>query len=90
MEKWKEIRQAESEYERRRATLLAHYEAVRHTQQVSVDEIPLPIAQLKVDPFSLLPINVPLPNEYGMIALPPYAPVIPQPTGILRKKSAYR
>lgn len=90
MEKWKEIRQAEAEYERRRATLLAHFEAVRHTQQVSVDEIPLPMAQMKIDSFNCLPINVPLPNEYGMIALPPYSAAIPLPSGILRKKSAYR
>ncbi len=88
-EKWEEIRRAESEYERRRNTLLAHYEAVRHTQQVTVDEIPLPMTQMKPDPFSTLGM-VPMPNEYGMMPLSAYNTILPPPPGILRKKSAYR
>lgn len=32
------------QYERRRIELVSYFEAVRHAQQVQVDEIPLPAA----------------------------------------------
>lgn len=74
--KWEEIRRAESDYEKRRANMVAYYEAVRFTQQVSVDEIPLPSG---MDSFGL-ESSIPLPSEYA---------AIPPPPSILKKKSAY-
>ena len=41
-EYWVEIRRKVSEYEKKRATLIEYYEAVKHAQAVTVDEIPLP------------------------------------------------
>ena len=43
-EKWAELKEQLIQYERRRIDLVSYFEAVRHAQQVQVDEIPLPSA----------------------------------------------
>ncbi|CAB0005204.1 unnamed protein product [Nesidiocoris tenuis] len=83
-EKWEELKRAEAEYEKRRATMATYSEAVRHAQQVQVDEIPLPIAaQLNQENMLALGLTsqIPLPVSDMSLLLPP--------TSILRKKSAY-
>lgn len=69
--------------------MLQYYEAVRHTQQVTVDEIPLPIPQMGSDALGNF-VGLPMPNEYGMLPPASYNTILPPPPGILRKKSAYR
>lgn len=87
-EKWEEIRRAKTEYEKRRNTMLQYYEAVRHTQQVTVDEIPLPIPQMGSEVYGGLG-SLPMPSDYGMLPPASYNSVLQPPPGILRKKSAY-
>ena len=41
-EYWVEIRRMVADYEKKRATLIEYYEAVKHAQAVTIDEIPLP------------------------------------------------
>uniref|UniRef100_A0A2P2I0L2 WW domain-binding protein 11-like n=2 Tax=Hirondellea gigas TaxID=1518452 RepID=A0A2P2I0L2_9CRUS len=41
-EYWVEIRRMVADYEKKRQTLIEYYEAVKHAQAVTVDEIPLP------------------------------------------------
>ncbi|MCL4138511.1 UNVERIFIED_CONTAM: hypothetical protein GTU68_011823, partial [Idotea baltica] len=41
-EYWVEIRRMEGDYEKKRQARIEYYEAVRHAQAVTVDEIPLP------------------------------------------------
>lgn len=41
-EKWSELKDQLIQYERRRIDLVSYYEAVKHAQQVQIDEIPLP------------------------------------------------
>ncbi|KAK3925665.1 Protein EARLY FLOWERING 5 [Frankliniella fusca] len=81
-ERWAELKTQEADYEKRRAALLQYYEAVRHAQQVQVEEIPLPISLTggMPDPAGL-PGQIPLPAE-----IPSH---IPPPPSILRKRSAY-
>lgn len=43
-EKWAELKEQLIQYERRRIEIVSYFEAVRHAQQVQVDEIPLPSA----------------------------------------------
>ncbi|XP_008475786.1 WW domain-binding protein 11 [Diaphorina citri] len=45
-DKWEELKRGEVEYEKRRTALISYYEAVKHAQQVQVDDIPLPLQQL--------------------------------------------
>lgn len=81
-ERWAELKTQEADYEKRRAALLQYYEAVRHAQQVQVEEIPLPISLTGGMPDSAgLPGQIPLPAE-----IPSH---IPPPPSILRKRSAY-
>ncbi|XP_050438413.1 WW domain-binding protein 11 isoform X2 [Adelges cooleyi] len=51
LDKYHEIKRAESEYEKRRFKLISYFDAVKTAQQVSVDEIPLPV----------MTSNIPLP-----------------------------
>lgn len=84
-EKWEELKRAEAEYEKRRVTMATYSEAVRHAQQVSVDDIPLPIPQLNPENMAALGLTsqIPLPEMPVGLLLPP------PPTSILRKRSAY-
>uniref|UniRef100_A0A0K8SM30 WW domain-binding protein 11 n=3 Tax=Lygus hesperus TaxID=30085 RepID=A0A0K8SM30_LYGHE len=79
-EKWEELKRAEAEYEKRRSTMATYSEAVRHAQQVQVDEIPLPIRENQENMLAL--------GITSQIPLPDMTLLIP-PTSILRKKSAY-
>lgn len=104
-DKWEELKRAEAEYEKRRFALSTYCEAVRHAQQVQVDDIPLPIAQLPPESIAALAgltSQIPLPTEMPIPThLPLNIPVPPQillnsinmnapaPQSILRKKSAY-
>lgn len=89
-EKWEEIKEAEAEYEKRRITLLSYFDAVRHTQQVTVDEIPLPLAQLTSEALaSGIQSYIPMPLDIPASVL--NNSNLPVVTGsILKKKSAYR
>ncbi|XP_039284804.1 WW domain-binding protein 11 isoform X2 [Nilaparvata lugens] len=83
-DKWEELKRAEADYEKRRFTMSTYYEAVRHAQQVQVDDIPLPINQLPPESIAALAgltAQIPLPVDLPL-PLPPAA-------GILRKRSAY-
>lgn len=89
-DRWEELKRAEHDYEKRRSTLLAHYDSVKHAQQVIVDDIPLP--QLGTDSLANfaggIPSQIPLPpmmTSLPEIGLPPPPPA----TGILRKRSVY-
>lgn len=88
-EKWEEIKEAEAEYEKRRITLLSYFDAVRHTQQVTVDEIPLPLAQLTSEALaSGIQSYIPMPLDIPASVL--NNSNLPVVTGsILKKKSAY-
>lgn len=97
-DKWEELKRAETEYEKRRFALSTYFEAVRHTQQVQVDDIPLPINQLAPESIALLtgltsqiplPADLPIPLPLPM-PLPRLPPSGPPPPSILRKRSAYR
>ncbi|KAL1129228.1 hypothetical protein AAG570_013757 [Ranatra chinensis] len=83
-EKWEELKRAEAEYEKRRMTMATYSEAVRHAQQVQVDEIPLPISQLGTEGMAALGLTsqIPLPEM-------PLGLLMPPPPSILRKRSAY-
>lgn len=50
------------QYERRRIDLVSYFEAVRHAQQVQVDEIPLPSAANDIS--RMYPGNVTLKDNY--------------------------
>ncbi|XP_054286598.1 WW domain-binding protein 11 [Macrosteles quadrilineatus] len=95
-DKWEELKRSEAEYEKRRFALSTYCEAVRHAQQVQVDDIPLPInesiaalagltaAQIPLPSDMPLPLNIPVPSILlNQLNLPP------PPPGILRKRSAY-
>lgn len=94
-DKWEELKRAEADYEKRRFTMSTYYEAVRHAQQVQVDDIPLPINQLPPESIAALagltsqiplPADLPLPLQLPLPRLPTSGP---PPAGILRKRSAY-
>ncbi|CAI6367113.1 unnamed protein product [Macrosiphum euphorbiae] len=73
LDKYHEIKRAESEYEKRRFKLISYFDAVKTAQQVSVDEIPLPV----------MTSNIPLPASdtgYNSNELP---------LGILKKPPLY-
>ncbi|XP_037093722.1 WW domain-binding protein 11-like [Pollicipes pollicipes] len=77
-EYWADIRRSESEYEKKRGSLITYYESVKHAQQVQVEEIPLP--------QNLLPETVP-----AQIPLPPGLELPPPPAaGILKKHAEER
>uniref|UniRef100_A0A1B6E2F0 Wbp11/ELF5/Saf1 N-terminal domain-containing protein n=1 Tax=Clastoptera arizonana TaxID=38151 RepID=A0A1B6E2F0_9HEMI len=101
-DKWEELKRAEAEYEKRRYALSTYCEAVRYAQQVQIDDIPLPIAQLPPESIAVLsgltsqiplPIDLPLPTHLPLtpqqILLSTLGANIPTPQGILRKRSAY-
>ncbi|XP_051161113.1 WW domain-binding protein 11 [Leptopilina boulardi] len=101
-EKWTDLKEQLIQYERRRTDLLTYFEAVRHAQQVQVDEIPLPTAVNDISRMysGSLTSQIPLPD----LPQPPphlysshphlvmtHHPLmnIPVPTSILKKTSAY-
>ncbi|KYN33797.1 WW domain-binding protein 11 [Trachymyrmex septentrionalis] len=101
-EKWAELKEQLIQYERRRIDLVSYFEAVRHAQQVQVDEIPLPSAVndiSRIYPGSLTS-QIPLPDMPQPPAhmYPPHSHYIsqhhtimniPVPPSILKKTSAY-
>ncbi|KAL2746666.1 WW domain-binding protein 11 isoform X1 [Vespula maculifrons] len=101
-EKWIELKEQLIQYERRRIDLVSYFEAVRHAQQVQVDEIPLPSTANDISrmyPGSLTS-QIPLPDMPQPPAhmYPPHPHYIPQhhplmnipiPPSILKKTSAY-
>lgn len=73
VDKYHEIKRAQSEYEKR-ITLISYFDAVKATQHVSLDNIPMPVMIL----------NIPLPasdSRYNSSELP---------TGILQKHPIYK
>ncbi|XP_014229593.1 WW domain-binding protein 11 [Trichogramma pretiosum] len=99
-DKWLELKEQLIQYERRRIELVSYYEAVKHAQQVQVDEIPLPssgndgnrafpggmTAQIPL-PEMPQPAVHPYPPHY----LPQHQPLvnIPVPPSILKKTNLY-
>ncbi|KAG7188216.1 hypothetical protein KM043_016085 [Ampulex compressa] len=101
-EKWAELKEQLIQYERRRIDLVSYFEAVRHAQQVQVDEIPLPSAANDISRIysGSLTSQIPLPDMPQPPAhmYPPHPHYIPQhhplmnipiPPSILKKTSAY-
>ncbi|XP_015524534.1 WW domain-binding protein 11 [Neodiprion pinetum] len=101
-EKWTELKEQLIQYERRRIDLVTYFEAVRHAQQVQVDEIPLPSAGGDVTRIysgaltSQIPLpEMPQPTTHLYPAhshfMPHHHPLIniPIPQSILKKTSAY-
>ncbi|XP_068970988.1 WW domain-binding protein 11-like isoform X2 [Bombus flavifrons] len=101
-EKWAELKEQLIQYERRRIDLVSYFEAVRHAQQVQVDEIPLPSAANDISRMysGSLTSQIPLPDMPQPPAhmYPPHPHYIPQhhplmnipiPPSILKKTSAY-
>ncbi|KAF7997558.1 hypothetical protein HCN44_006129 [Aphidius gifuensis] len=99
-EKYVELKDQLLQYERRKIDLVSYFEAVRHAQQVHVDEIPLPATNTDmIRNYPGLPSQIPLPevtqpshpyplqNHY----MPQFHPLmtIPVPPSILKKKSSY-
>lgn len=86
-DRWEELKHAEVEYDKRRTALISYYEAVKHAQQVQVDDIPLPLQQLPPESLAALAAGytsqIPLPPSI-LDLVPP-----PGPSSILRKRSAY-
>ncbi|XP_014219805.1 WW domain-binding protein 11 [Copidosoma floridanum] len=101
-EKWVELKEQMIQYERRRIELVSYFEAVRHAQQVQIDEIPLPATGNDINriyPGSLTS-QIPLPDmpqpplhSYPVQShyLPQHHPLvnIPVPPSILKKTSLY-
>jgi len=88
-DRWAELKRQEADYEKRRTVMVQYYEAVRHAQQVSVDDIPLPLlsAMPTTDSTTAAAAAATMP---GQIPLPADIPQVPPPPSILRKRSAYR
>ncbi|KAJ8683627.1 hypothetical protein QAD02_019419 [Eretmocerus hayati] len=100
-EKWVELKDQMIQYERRRIELVSYYEAVKHAQQVQIDEIPLPSSGNDIPrgyPGGLT-AQIPLPDgipQPQMQSYPPHYPSqhhsalnIPAPPSILKKTSVY-
>ncbi|OAD58544.1 WW domain-binding protein 11 [Eufriesea mexicana] len=92
-EKWAELKEQLMQYERKRIDLVSYFEAVRHAQQVQVDEIPLPSAgsltsQIPLPDMPQPPTHMYPPHPHYM---PQHHPLmnIPIPPSILKKTSAY-
>ncbi|KAL1456526.1 hypothetical protein WDU94_001250 [Cyamophila willieti] len=92
-DKWEELKRAEVEYEKRRTQLVSYYEAVKHAQQVQVDDIPLPLQSLPPESLAALAAGytsqIPLPSDLGIPLPPSILGMVPPPPSILRKRSAY-
>lgn len=59
---WSEIKRKEVEYEKRRYKRVQYYESVRHAEQVSIEDIPLPSStNEKPIPATMPKINLPPP-----------------------------
>lgn len=61
-EKWSELKRRQTEYEQKRAQLVAFYESVKSAQQVTVDEIPLPQLPQQPTTTASIPAQIPLPT----------------------------
>jgi WW domain-binding protein 11 len=61
-EHWSEVKRKEVEYEKRRYKRVQYYESVRHAEQVSIEDIPLPSStNEKPIPATMPKINLPPP-----------------------------
>uniref|UniRef100_A0A8D8VBM6 WW domain-binding protein 11 n=1 Tax=Cacopsylla melanoneura TaxID=428564 RepID=A0A8D8VBM6_9HEMI len=92
-DKWEELKRAEVEYDKRRTQLVSYYEAVKHAQQVQVDDIPLPLQSLPPESLAALAAGytsqIPLPSDLGIPLPPSILGMVPPAPSILRKRSAY-
>lgn len=89
-----ELKRSQAEYERRRNQLVAFYESVKHAQQVSVDEIPLPSIQVPEHISSMYnsTSQIPLPNAAegsGPSSIIPSTGLSKPPPSILKRTTAY-
>lgn len=70
-EHWSEIKRKEIEYEKRRYKLVQYYESVRHAEQVSIEDIPLPSStNEKPIPATMPKINLPPPILLNNVPAP--------------------
>ncbi|XP_011299872.1 WW domain-binding protein 11 [Fopius arisanus] len=101
-EKWAELKEQLIQYERRRIDLVSYFEAVKHAQQVQVDEIPLPSPNSEMSRIfpGAMTSQIPLPDlpQPPAHMYPPHSHYIPQhhplltipiPPSILKKTSVY-
>ncbi|XP_063995263.1 WW domain-binding protein 11-like [Diachasmimorpha longicaudata] len=101
-EKWVELKEQLIQYERRRIDLVSYFEAVKHAQQVQVDEIPLPSPNTDMSRIypGAMTSQIPLPDlpQPPAHIYPPHSHYIPQhhplmtipiPPSILKKTSVY-
>ncbi|XP_015112756.1 WW domain-binding protein 11 isoform X2 [Diachasma alloeum] len=101
-EKWAELKEQLIQYERRRIDLVSYFEAVKHAQQVQVDEIPLPSPNTDMSRIypGAMTSQIPLPDlpQPPAHIYPPHSHYIPQhhplmaipiPPSILKKTSVY-
>ncbi|KAG5684387.1 hypothetical protein PVAND_013622 [Polypedilum vanderplanki] len=74
LEQWQEMKRKEVEYEKRKYKRVQYYESVRHAEQVSIEDIPLPSSTS----------DKPIPSTIPKISLPP--PIlltnVPPPTSL--------
>lgn len=76
----KELKKAETDYEKKRLKLQLYFEQVKNAERVQLDQIPLPDLPQQMT----IPSMIPLPNE---IPLPLHDKV---PHGILKKPTGFR
>ncbi|XP_050529383.1 WW domain-binding protein 11 isoform X2 [Daktulosphaira vitifoliae] len=83
LDKYHEIKRAESEYEKRRFKLISYFDAVKTAQQVSVDEIPLPVMTSNIPlPAPDVTIDPPI----GILKKPPlYTPPLSPISGTKKR-----
>lgn len=60
-DKYNDLKRRQMDYEHKRNQIVSFYESVKHAQQVTVDEIPLP--QLPQQPAPPPSLQIPLPSE---------------------------
>jgi WW domain-binding protein 11 len=76
LEQWQEMKRKEVEYEKRKYKRVQYFESVRHAEQVSIEDIPLPSSMS----------DKPIPASIPKISLPP--PIlltnVPPPTSLKR------
>ncbi|KAK3579230.1 hypothetical protein CHS0354_033300 [Potamilus streckersoni] len=81
----KELKKANTEYEKKRLQLQLYFEQVKNAERVQLDQIPLP--EIPVD--NTMPSMIPLPGDIPLpqAILPLSMPI--KPHGILKKTSVY-
>ncbi|KAB7508080.1 WW domain-binding protein 11 [Armadillidium nasatum] len=86
-EYWVEIRRMEGDYEKKRQARIEYYEAVRHAQAVTVDEIPLPNLDMPPLPEQNTTTVSSLNMDIGSQVAAPNSHLVPS-HGILKKASS--